>query len=208
MATNVKVFAWLGDTPFERLNYPSSLSEKSSAEFAEHELIGTKPTLQATGLGLIEMKWAATLNGLLCDVSEELEKLKKLMNEQKALPLTYFDGTNPGDFVITDLDIKKRQIVNNKITLADINFTLLEYIEIRPLAQKTLQAVEKAPAVTRSSSNSKPKPVTTQTTPQKQNSQSMELKRVGNTPFFTPVPKPEADARNKPLRKPTSIGIK
>ena len=159
-----QVFAWLGSVALSQMVYPASFDESYKASFAEHDLVGAKPTLQATGPGLVEQSWKATLCQSLCDVESEIEKLLTMLNGQDAHKLVFGNGKSAGDFVITDLSVSSRQIVNGKITLADIDFKLKEYVESDMLAEKSRQAIENAPALKKSAQLSL-NPIDTKITP-------------------------------------------
>lgn len=146
MVANSKIFAKLGDIQLEVLNFASSLTETHKAKYAEIALLGAKPTLQYLGQELITQKWQAQLSAMFCDVEATLEKLKKILHSGEAHAFSFADGTGRGDFILEDLDINRKQMFNGVTTLAEISFSIKEYVETDPLQAKTKAAIESAPA--------------------------------------------------------------
>ena len=207
-----KVFAWFGDVELYKKIYPSSQTEDYEANFAEHALLGAKPTLQATGVSLITQKWSASLVGALCDVDAEIKRLTTMLNEQKAHALILADGQKAGDFVITNFSVKRLQTLNHKTTHAEIDFTLKEYVETNPLAAKSRVAIEKAPAIKKDSAAKVGSPIDAQKTDssklgeaqgQKQEMSSLKKQTV-SVSDAPPEPKDTKKTRQQTRRKTTN----
>ena len=145
-STSGNVFAWLGDVTLSRLCYAGSLSETYGIDYAEHALILGKPLLQATGDKLIEQQWSASLKAAVCDVDQEIERLKTMITSRKAYPLAFATGEQVGLFVINDLNINYSQILNGKTMVADVSFVLREFVELDAAETKRRTAKANAQA--------------------------------------------------------------
>ncbi len=123
-----KLFALFGSVRLELPAYFTQSSEKLAAEFAEHALATGKPRLQRLGEKLIEIEVTAGLHHHFCNPEKEWLKLKGLLREKLAQPLSLANGEFKGYFVVTALDRSDVQLFADGTALAmNVNITFKEY---------------------------------------------------------------------------------
>ncbi|MDP8080251.1 phage tail protein [Phocoenobacter skyensis] len=96
-------YALLGHIAFDLLNAPTSLTEKSSATFAQHNVLAGKPKLQAMGSDLDEITLDLRLHYKLGDVESRYQALYTAKESHQALALVLGFSKFKGHFVITEI---------------------------------------------------------------------------------------------------------
>ena len=108
-------------------NFTSSFK----AVYAEHNLLNAKNKLEFTGLSAGDFSLDVNLReNLGVDVNSELERLKEILQNHKAVYLILY-GKPQGDgaFVLTDYSVKSSVIdKNGKCTACEVSLKLKEYI--------------------------------------------------------------------------------
>lgn len=89
------MFAQLGNIKFELITYFSGLTETISYNYAQHDRIENKPTLQYIGQNLQEQNLKLNFHRTFCIPEEEILNLTEVAD--KATPLKFIKGN--GDYV-------------------------------------------------------------------------------------------------------------
>ncbi|MBB5017419.1 phage protein U [Chitinivorax tropicus] len=124
-----KIFAVLGDIPFNLLALNSGLESQFAVDYAEHALIAGKPRLQFVGQKLDEWHIGLEFHASFCEPDAELAKLKAAMAERKALSLVLSNGDVKGYFVISELRVTSKHSYGNGASVSlEANVTLREFV--------------------------------------------------------------------------------
>lgn len=122
-------YALLGDIAFDLLNAPTSLDEKHSATYAQHDVLSGRPRLQAIGNELTEVTLNLSLHYMLGSVDGRYQALILAKENQQALALVVGFNQFKGYFVITDLQSQALYTDGRGNTLArDVSLTLKEFV--------------------------------------------------------------------------------
>jgi phage protein U len=134
MATAGETFALLGDLELRLANTPRDWEEKSTAAYAEHEVIDNRPKLQSMGNRLDEIHLVFALHAGAADIGATYNSLWESKENSEVVPLTMGDGEYLGDFVITELSFKRLATFPNGTTMAaEVGVNLKEWIPTRAL---------------------------------------------------------------------------
>lgn len=122
-------YALLGDIAFDLLNAPTSLDEKHSATYAQHDVLSGRPRLQAIGNELTELTLNLNLHYMLGSVDGRYQELILAKENQQALALVIGFSRFKGYFVITDVQSQALYTDSRGNTLArDVSLTLREFV--------------------------------------------------------------------------------
>jgi phage protein U len=156
------MYAQLGDLKWERTSYFTGTEETHRWEYAQHDVIGGKPHLQATGDGLDEFSMEMRFHVSWCDPKAVLAKLVEVCARKQAQALVYGDGTYRGKFVVTDIVATRLQDGPDGTPMClDVKLNLKEFVDQAPLT--TARAKQQAQAPARVKPGGKPKPQTHKT---------------------------------------------
>lgn len=105
----MSLYAVLGDTELEVIQWLDGFEARFGAEWAEQGLITRKSLIQHTGYRPDEVKIDVLLHAQWCDPGAELARLKERLD--KAEPMAFVLGTGEyrGIFVVTDIGTTTRQ---------------------------------------------------------------------------------------------------
>lgn len=121
-------WAVLGSIEFELVNHPSQQSERTTADYAEHERMQGKPLLQWIGDGLDELSLEIALHAALVDPEEQIRRLKVAKSAHQPLPYVLGSGDYRGIYLITSLDVTTRKTTDTgRLVAAVVNLVLREY---------------------------------------------------------------------------------
>jgi phage protein U len=136
------MFAQLGNIVFSGLYGFNDLRfEGDQANYAEFELINSKPTLQSIGSSLMEISASVTMNVNFCDLNKQLQALKAYKDAREVLPLLLGNGKYLGDFVITGMPYSVDEAFpDGTFKQISLDLSLKEYYTINKLEQKQLSA--------------------------------------------------------------------
>jgi hypothetical protein len=132
------MYAQLGSTVFDGLKGFVSYGDEEESVLVEHALIGRKPKLQGSGLGLQSLTIAIYINQEFCVVKDEISKLRNSLRTYEILPLLWGNGTLEASFVITKLAIKNEfQDELGNLIAANLELTLKESVADNVVAPPT-----------------------------------------------------------------------
>lgn len=139
------MYAQLGDIVFDGLQDLDSLSQSTSAVYAEMPRLQGKPTIQRTGTGLSTVRLSIRLFDELYDVEAEIARLEAYMADGEVLPLITGRGIILGDFVIESIDSRTEKMrINGQILEATLTLNLREYNTADYAARRTQIARDNA----------------------------------------------------------------
>jgi phage protein U len=143
-------FALFGDTPLRTPVYMARMDGRQGVDYAEQAVIEGKPLLQFIGEAAETLEIEVTLPRALCDPAAELDRLRGMMGEHKAWPLTFGNGLYRGRYAITALEIAN-QVMDGlgNLDIITIRLSLKEHSE-----PPQIETMKNPPAV----SSSGPKP--------------------------------------------------
>ncbi len=122
------MFAILGSIQFTTVGSPQSLEQKFAFKYAKHEVVESKPRLQAIAPELDELTFSLILHASLGNPEARLLQLKTAMNAALAMPLVLGGGTHLGKFVILDVATTGRKFTAvGDIVSIEVKVTLQEY---------------------------------------------------------------------------------
>ena len=147
------MYAQLGTTIFDGYKSFVSFSQEEEAILVEHALIGRKPRLEGTGLGLRTLTLTLFLHQEFCQVEQEIESLRTSKDSFEILPLLWGNGKVEGRFVIKQLNTDKTfQDGLGNTYAASVDLVLKESVidnevdQLQLNAQRNAFAVGKNPA--------------------------------------------------------------
>lgn len=143
------MYAQLGNIIFKGLyGFSDLLFDGEESNYAEFELINRKPALQYTGTSLLEISANITMNVAFCNITSQLQALKKYKEDGEVLPLLMGNGTYVGDFVIVAVPFSVDDAFSDGTYKSiSLKLSLKEYISINKLEQLQVSARKKAFAV-------------------------------------------------------------
>ncbi len=143
------MYAQLGDIVFNTKNGFTSFSvDGDEANFAEFELINSKPRLQKVGDTLQEINIYIKLHAKYINIEGTILSLKTYKSNGEILPFLRGDGKYLGDFVITSMPFTVDEaFADGTIIEANLSLTLKEYISFNKLDQQKGAARKKAFAI-------------------------------------------------------------
>jgi phage protein U len=122
------MFAILGEIEFELLGGLTGMDYRSTADWAEHQLIQGKPLLEWIGEGLDEYSLAITLHASLGDPEKRLRDLREAKAAHQPLAFVLGSGDYLGAFVLTELSNNvRRTTALGRLHSATLTVTLREY---------------------------------------------------------------------------------
>jgi phage protein U len=142
------MFAQLGNTIFKGVFGWDDFSTQDATTYAQHDLIGAKPRLQAVGNDLEEINFTMTLRQEYVNVTGALLSLKASKDNYEVLPLLMGSGQYLGDYVITSFTKKITQTLSDGgIIEAVLDVSLKEFVTSDRIVQLQQQAKKQAFAV-------------------------------------------------------------
>lgn len=122
------MFAILGEIEFELLGGLTGMDYRSTADWAEHQLIQGKPLLEWIGEGLDEYSLAITLHTSLGDPEKRLRDLREAKAAHQPLAFVLGSGDYLGAFVLTELSNNvRRTTAAGRLHSATMTVTLREF---------------------------------------------------------------------------------
>jgi phage protein U len=125
------VLMTLGDVNFEVGDGPTKLSYKEKTQYAQHDRIEGKATLQRTGEELRSIDLTFRFGIGWCKPDEQVRRLQQLRIDAK--PLTLIIGNNiiGGNYVLENVDLGLDQTDDEGRTeFVDVTVKLLETVEL------------------------------------------------------------------------------
>jgi phage protein U len=153
-------YAQLGDIVFEVVGPITGVESKCGFTFAQHDVIESKPRLQATGDELEVLTLTLAFNSTINDPVTAYADLVSVAAAHQAMPFVFAGGQILGRYVISEIDDTiDHTDTRGAVTRRTTRVTLTEWVQDQPLeiaaATRRTAAVAKtaaAPKVT------KPKP--------------------------------------------------
>ncbi len=122
------MFAILGEIEFEVAGGLTGMDWRSSADWAEHQLIQGKPLLEWIGEGLDEYSLAITLHSSLGDPEKRLRELRQAKANHEPLAFVLGTGDYLGAFVLSELSTTvQRATSGGRLHSATLAMSLREY---------------------------------------------------------------------------------
>ncbi|MGO1073233.1 phage tail protein [Lysobacter sp. CA199] len=122
------MYALLGDIQFEERATLQGFDTQAGADFAEHALIGAKPSLQHTGTRLEEQQLRMAFHTHFCDPGAELAKLRAALSAHEAMALVMGNGDYLGWYVLTELRVTRQHTQGDgTVIAAEAEATLREF---------------------------------------------------------------------------------
>lgn len=148
------MYAQLGDIKFQGAKGFSSLEQTFSMNYAQHDRIKGKPSIEAVGSALDTISFTMYLHSQFTNPEDDIEAIRVNMINKEILPLVLGNGIVVGNFVITDFN-KSTTFTDpmGNIIEANIGVNLLESFSDDPLRDSQKKAIEKAFATNSRSSN-------------------------------------------------------
>lgn len=136
---------FLGRVRFDTLQAPQAWEEKLKFSFVEHQVVEGRPVLQKMGEDLQEITLDIHLLANIEDVDSRLRQFKEMLRAGAAQSLVLANGDFLGDFVMTELVIKRKvSFADGKLWEAEATIGLKEYV---PSAVLRTQALAPRPKV-------------------------------------------------------------
>jgi phage protein U len=126
-----KNYCRFGDISFSVADGITGFSSETGFDYAKHDIVTGKPTLQAMGEKLQEVTIEIMLRSILGhDVPGVIESLENLKTSGKAQKLVFGSGVYQGNFVLKEISSKVLKTdETGVIQSADLTLNLLEYAE-------------------------------------------------------------------------------
>lgn len=125
----MSTYMTLGQMEMELLSSPTAFDTKSSANYAEHQLIGKKSLLHLTGFSPDDISITIRLHGIYCDPAEQIQKLKDMKDKAMVVPLVFASGNHLGTYVVKAVDTAITETdASGALLSADVNLSLGEYV--------------------------------------------------------------------------------
>lgn len=105
----MSLYAVLGETELEVIQWLDGFEAKFAAEWPEQGLIGRKSLIQHTGFKPDEVHIDVLLHAQWCDPGIELAKLKARLDAAEPMAFVLGTGEYRGVFVLTDIETTTRQ---------------------------------------------------------------------------------------------------
>jgi len=105
----VSLYAVLGETELEVIQWLDGFEAHFGAQWAEQGLIGRKSLIQHTGYKPDEVRIQVLLHAQWCDPGVELARLKERLDRAEPMALVLGTGEYRGVFVVTDIETTTRQ---------------------------------------------------------------------------------------------------
>ncbi|EJV1365844.1 phage tail protein [Pseudomonas aeruginosa] len=122
------MWAVLGKIEFELVSHPSVMEERTSADYAEHALINSKPMLEHVGDGLDELMLDIQMHASQVDPEAQIRQLKQAQAAHEPLPLVLGSGDYRGVYLLTGVDTRvSRTDGTGRLVNATVSLTLREY---------------------------------------------------------------------------------
>lgn len=137
----MNMFAVLGELEVEVLHC-SGLDLRAGAAFAEHALIGRRPTLQWTGDALEERRVELMFHERFADPVIHANRLRQALRDHRVLAFVLGDGTHLGWFVLTEIqEVPGYTTMLGRARSTQVSITLREYAgdPAQPLERPALQ---------------------------------------------------------------------
>src|SRR3990167_2608614 len=125
----MSTFMTLGPMEMELLSSPTAFDTKSSANYAEHQLIGKKSLLHLTGFSPDDISITIRLHSIYCNPAEQIQKLKDMKDKAMVVPLVFASGDHLGTYVVKNVDTALTETdATGALIAADVNLSLGEYV--------------------------------------------------------------------------------
>ncbi|MBP0021027.1 MAG: phage tail protein [Cyanobacteria bacterium SBLK] len=139
------VIVKLGNLEFEAHKIPiAPIKRTRSLNFPEQDKLEGKPTLQQVGGKLETINLELTLNSMLVDVSDYLDRICSIFNSATEQDL-YIGDNYEGQWIIEEMTETSKNILRNnegwKPTNTEISLKLKEYISREPSALSGLNNI-------------------------------------------------------------------
>lgn len=143
------MYAQLGNIIFENQNAFTSFSvDGDEANFAEFELINSKPRLQKVGDSLQQITIGIKLHAKFVNISKTLAQLATYKSDGEILPLLMGNGRYINDYVIVSMPFSVDDaFADGSIIEATLTLTLKEFVSYNKLEQQRAAARRSAFAV-------------------------------------------------------------
>lgn len=105
----MSLYAVLGETELEVIQWLDGFEAKFAAEWPEQGLIGRKSLIQHTGFKPDEVRIDVLLHAQWCDPGAELVRLKARLDAAEPMAFVLGTGEYRGVFVLTDIETTTRQ---------------------------------------------------------------------------------------------------
>jgi len=105
----MSLYAVLGETELEVIQWLDGFEAKFAAEWPEQGLIGGKSLIQHTGFKPDEVRIDVLLHAQWCDPGAELVRLKARLDAAEPMAFVLGTGEYRGVFVLTDIETTTRQ---------------------------------------------------------------------------------------------------
>lgn len=139
------MYAQLGNIIFESVFGFDTFEIKGGVNYAQHDLINSKPILQPTGINLDELTTDIRLRANFINIAAAIISLQKSKDNYEVLPLVKGTGQYLGDFVISEMTVTESQaLADGTIVDATVNLALLEYVTADKLQQQQVAARKQA----------------------------------------------------------------
>ncbi|MBF2054705.1 MAG: phage tail protein [Candidatus Sericytochromatia bacterium] len=125
----MSVYMTLGELAVELLSAPTSFETRSTANYAEHQLIGRKSALQYVGHTPDDIVIAIRLHGIFTDPATEMQQLNDLKDNKTVFPLVFGSGEYKGTFVLKETSVSLTHTDGEgRIIALEASLSLAEYI--------------------------------------------------------------------------------
>lgn len=120
-----------------------NIKRKTKAQYAEHQVLYSKPVSEFTGMALDEKEFEIVLHGGLgVEPLIEVENLESMAASGKQQPI-FLEGKFQGNFLLQDVDSETTHWHQNRPIIMIVNLKLKEYVESIPTeAQMKMRADE------------------------------------------------------------------
>lgn len=119
----------LGDYVFEGLKLPQTWGLSFATNYAQVPIINGKAVVQKTGEKLVEQEFSVLFSDEFCNPTDEINALQAYRRNGNVLPFSGGDGTNYGNYVITEITQTNERANDSTGYISAISATikLLEY---------------------------------------------------------------------------------
>jgi phage protein U len=125
------VWGTLGDINIDVGDAPTGLTYKEKTQYARHDRIEGKATLQRTGEDLQTLDLTFSFGIGWCNPDEQVRQLQQLRIDGKPLTLILGDGIISGNYVLENVNITLTQTdAEGKTEFVEVSVKLLETVEL------------------------------------------------------------------------------
>ncbi len=146
------IYAKLGSVNFQLLTGPKGLNVKNTFNYASHDHLDGKPSLQFLGEGLDEVTLTFYFHAAYCTPKDEVENLRAEARKATPLPFVMANGDFMGEFVIEEIE---QEITHTDgkgfISSAEVDVKLREFDRSRNPVLTTQQRQKVTPTTKKKS---------------------------------------------------------